>query len=68
MATIQELEQRKDALQKAFDKIKNNNNLKASLQSQIQEIEGDIQAMSGSAGTPPADTQTPPDTDRKSVV
>jgi hypothetical protein len=61
MATIQELQQQKDAIQKAVNGIKNNNNLKASLESQIQEIEGDIQAMSGSAGTPPADTQTPPD-------
>ena len=61
MATIQELEQRKNALQKAVDKIKNNNNLKASIESQIQEIDGEIQTLSASAGTPPA-TQTPPDT------
>lgn len=61
MATIQELEQRKDALQKAFDKIKNNNNLKASLLTQIQEIEGEIDAMSGSATTNAPATTTPPD-------
>lgn len=61
MATIQELEQRKDALQKAFNKIKNNNNLKASLQSQIQEIEGEIQTLSGSATTNAPATTTPPD-------
>lgn len=62
MATIQELQQQKDALQKAVDKIKNSNSLKLNLQSQIEQIDSEIQAMSGSAGTPPADTQTPPDT------
>jgi len=62
MATIQELQQQKDAIQKAVDKIKNSNSLKLNLQNQIEQIDSEIQAMSGSAGTPPADTQTPPDT------
>jgi len=62
MATIQELEQRKDALQKAFNKIKNSNALKLDLQSQIEQIDSEIQAMSGSATTNAPATTTPPDT------
>jgi hypothetical protein len=58
MATIQELEQKKNALQKAVDKIKDNN-LKASIETQIQEIDGEIQAMSGVPTTTPDNETTP---------
>lgn len=61
MATIQELEKQKDTYQKALNKIKNNNNLKLSLESQIRQIDDLIQTMSGSANTNAPVTQTPPD-------
>ena len=62
MATIQELENQKDTYQKALNKIKNNNNLKLSLESQIRQIDDLIQTMSGSASTNAPATTTPPDT------